>query len=433
MECPAPSVNSSIPSENHRLRRGPPKSLIIVIENILCALQRPAREDDPASTSGHSEDEPLCANEIITSLSNYRQCALHRVAREGCCGVLAASEKNDCWSGPQAKNEDVRPLLDQIFVSTSAGETSAQSLRDRFQGIQSSLFLVNPCNGSLKKTARTRCVDVFGQYKVFDASVLPKTLAIEVSKALNIEHNTDSRTSMDTSGDERTQQADMLVVSMDAAAGQAKEDDAFESACCAVAWLDDFVSFLEQIPGFRDCVILSIVLGGNRQYSIPFLVDYVQKRSIPEELMLSCQNKKTEGKDTDGVNRFNKEKRPYDSQIKDDDGISRCNASEFVGETDRFAAPPRKHPKDPSPHQFSSRSIRRPRQSFQFIGIDRISVDPLLSSIVIHRLQGTIRCDRVARLKLSDVIQRGGGGCILAQHMLHEISYKIGRSSKYGD
>lgn len=42
------------------------------------------------------------------------------------------------------------------------------------------------------------------------------------------------------------------------------------------------------------------------------------------------------------------------------------------------------------------------------------------------------RRDRAERMKLSEAHQRGGQGTILADRMLHEVAYKLGRAPKYG-
>ena len=44
----------------------------------------------------------------------------------------------------------------------------------------------------------------------------------------------------------------------------------------------------------------------------------------------------------------------------------------------------------------------------------------------------TNRRDRVEELSLTSIAARGGGKCILAERMLHEIAYKIDRAPKYG-
>lgn len=46
-----------------------------------------------------------------------------------------------------------------------------------------------------------------------------------------------------------------------------------------------------------------------------------------------------------------------------------------------------------------------------------------------------LRCcrrDGVRGVSLADTRRRGGGGCILAERLLPEIAYKLGRAHKYG-
>lgn len=42
------------------------------------------------------------------------------------------------------------------------------------------------------------------------------------------------------------------------------------------------------------------------------------------------------------------------------------------------------------------------------------------------------RRDAVEALDVGQVQRRGGGGCILAERMLPEVAYKLGRAPKYG-
>ena len=42
------------------------------------------------------------------------------------------------------------------------------------------------------------------------------------------------------------------------------------------------------------------------------------------------------------------------------------------------------------------------------------------------------REDEATRFFEQEIRARGGGGCILAQHLLPELAYKFGRAAKYG-
>jgi hypothetical protein len=76
--------------------------------------------------------------------------------------------------------------------------------------------------------------------------------------------------------------------------------------------------------------------------------------------------------------------------------------------------------------------VRRPRQSAEFSGAAAVAPDVRRPAVVVHRLPGVVRRDGVARLVLGEVRARGGGGAILAERVLPELAYKLGRAPKYG-
>ena len=56
-------------------------------------------------------------------------------------------------------------------------------------------------------------------------------------------------------------------------------------------------------------------------------------------------------------------------------------------------------------------------------------------SAKVHALTSRLRCcrcDNVCGLSLPDIVKNGGGCCILAEHILTELAYKLGRAAKYG-
>eukprot|EP00200_Dunaliella_tertiolecta_P003799 CAMPEP_0202338988 /NCGR_PEP_ID=MMETSP1126-20121109/1041_1 /ASSEMBLY_ACC=CAM_ASM_000457 /TAXON_ID=3047 /ORGANISM="Dunaliella tertiolecta, Strain CCMP1320" /LENGTH=448 /DNA_ID=CAMNT_0048929471 /DNA_START=12 /DNA_END=1358 /DNA_ORIENTATION=- len=76
--------------------------------------------------------------------------------------------------------------------------------------------------------------------------------------------------------------------------------------------------------------------------------------------------------------------------------------------------------------------VNRPVQSFQFSGLSRIEIAHGAPAVVVRHLPGVIRRDRAERMKLSEAHQRGGQGTILADRLMYEIMYKLGRAPKYG-
>eukprot|EP00967_Tisochrysis_lutea_P040043 scaffold48030_cov15-Tisochrysis_lutea.AAC.1 len=68
----------------------------------------------------------------------------------------------------------------------------------------------------------------------------------------------------------------------------------------------------------------------------------------------------------------------------------------------------------------------------QFSGLSRIEIAHGAPAVVVRHLPGVIRRDRAERMKLSEAHQRGGQGTILADRLMYEIMYKLGRAPKYG-
>ena len=60
----------------------------------------------------------------------------------------------------------------------------------------------------------------------------------------------------------------------------------------------------------------------------------------------------------------------------------------------------------------------------------------IIAALVLEprRLICVILCrrDHVQSLSSSDIMMHGGTGCILAEHVLPELAYKLGRAAKYG-
>ena len=56
----------------------------------------------------------------------------------------------------------------------------------------------------------------------------------------------------------------------------------------------------------------------------------------------------------------------------------------------------------------------------------------LLSTLHSCRVCTFCRKDAVQKLDVGEVLERGGGGCILAERLLPEVAYKLGRAPKYG-
>ncbi|KAG2447847.1 hypothetical protein HYH02_007303 [Chlamydomonas schloesseri] len=82
--------------------------------------------------------------------------------------------------------------------------------------------------------------------------------------------------------------------------------------------------------------------------------------------------------------------------------------------------------------------VARPLQSFEFLGLDRLTgpggcgVDVAAPLLVARRLPGVIRRDRAERLTYRDALAAGGLGCVQLERLLPEVAYKVARAPKYG-
>ncbi|KAL4434842.1 hypothetical protein ABPG77_005369 [Micractinium sp. CCAP 211/92] len=167
-------------------------------------------------------------------------------------------------------------------------------------------------------------------------------------------------------------------------------------AGAALAWADELLSQLNQAPGFRDTVLLSIVAGAGEQ-PLSLHPPLVQEQPLLEFYQGPEQPP------------------PHKQQLQH----QQQQQQHLVP-----VVPPRAVPGCPP--------VRRPLQSYQFAGQERVAVDGQRPAAVVHRLPGVIRVDGAAALCLEEVQARGAAGCVLAERLLPEVAYKLGRAPKYG-
>lgn len=162
--------------------------------------------------------------------------------------------------------------------------------------------------------------------------------------------------------------------------------DPMSASCELLEWLDSLVRALDVIPGFKDVCLLSLVIG--------------MAQPPPQQLPMSSWTGEHRKEEPDEVCR---------AAI---DGDARtASGSGWVSR---------------------EWNVRRPMQSYQFSGPYEAKVDATWRAVVVHRLAGVTRRDRVQSLNFADIARSGGGGCILAERMLPEVAYKLGKAPKYG-
>ncbi|EIE26640.1 hypothetical protein COCSUDRAFT_59159 [Coccomyxa subellipsoidea C-169] len=75
--------------------------------------------------------------------------------------------------------------------------------------------------------------------------------------------------------------------------------------------------------------------------------------------------------------------------------------------------------------------VQRPRQSFEFAGLETVRIRHDASVMFAQRLKGVVRQDSSTAFS-AEQCKQGGGGGILLERLMPEIAYKLGRAHKYG-
>lgn len=78
------------------------------------------------------------------------------------------------------------------------------------------------------------------------------------------------------------------------------------------------------------------------------------------------------------------------------------------------------------------RTLRRPKQSWQFRGLNEVEVDVRRPIAIAACLRGVTRVDEGQNFQLGQMMRFGGQGCILLERLIHEIAYKVAKALKYG-
>lgn len=99
-----------------------------------------------------------------------------------------------------------------------------------------------------------------------------------------------------------------------------------------------------------------------------------------------------------------------------------CELSPRVG----TAAPGQQQQQQPE------RKVLRPLQSCEQLAGKPLAVSQQRAILCLRRLPGVIRRDECSRFSLSECCSSSGGLALLADRLLPEIAYKLGRAPKYG-
>lgn len=286
---------------------------------------------------------------------------------------------SDGSTGRLALRAGGSPLLEQLICA--APGSSGESLAGRFLGLHAALWADSAAGAAAGTAAGCEASVVLPSRPAPRAAAQQICSLLEVAPLPKPDAATEQRLARSTASSS-ADSPDMLILALSAEArgagssdGASTEPPSRSTAAGGTAegaagaegrlleWLDALVRELNQVPGFRETVLLTLVLGSG---AVP-----------PSSLALPPQE------------------------------------------------PSRLVPRGCAP-------LSRPRQSYEFAGAQPVSVDVERPALVVHRLAGVIRRDRVAALDPAEVARHGGGGAILAERMLPELAYKLGRAPKYG-
>ncbi|KAI8470765.1 MAG: hypothetical protein J3K34DRAFT_508772 [Monoraphidium minutum] len=163
----------------------------------------------------------------------------------------------------------------------------------------------------------------------------------------------------------------------DTAGGGGALDD---TARAAAEWADRVLRYLNNSPAFRDAVLLAFVL-------TPAGADLGQ--SLLE---------------------------PGGAPLQPGAPVGAGGGAAAAEGEERGTAPP----------------VPRPLQSWQQLGGAPAAAGGRAAALCVRRLPGVVRVDGCARVGLGECLSRGGMGGMLADRLLPEIAYKVGRAPKYG-
>lgn len=173
----------------------------------------------------------------------------------------------------------------------------------------------------------------------------------------------------------KTAPADRPAASV-SAAGQVEAGSASSStssSSCALEWLDSLVRHLGGVQGFRDTVLLSLVLGPGRGQQPPsqlLLLPVQQPVLAPRQPIQPTAAAAEEGDGIRGERAVGGAGGGGGGRVEAQRSVAAAAGNSGV---DDFPA------------------VRRPIQSYQVAGLEQVAVDERRPALVVHRLPGVIR------------------------------------------
>jgi hypothetical protein len=209
---------------------------------------------------------------------------------------------------------------------------------------------------------------------------------------------------------------DMLLMHLDASSSssnssaqqqqgpqdQQQQEQELPSVAAAVellAWLDRTLRYLNNSSAFKDTVLLTVLATPGAAGPLPAAVPLLTAAGgcpIPEAPSSAAQQ---------------------------EDQDSQQQQKSLAGATVQGAA---------AALQPAGRPVLRPLQSWQQLGGAEVDVDVRRPLLCMRRLPGVIRRDDCNRFSLAECCSSTGVLGLLADRLLPEVAYKLGRAPKYG-
>jgi hypothetical protein len=165
------------------------------------------------------------------------------------------------------------------------------------------------------------------------------------------------------------------------------------SSCAALEWADDLLRHLNQAPGFRDTVLLSLVLG-------PGLQPLAQQPLLVQETPLLRPGRRLDAPAAAAAAAA------AAAEPAAAEPAAGGAAAAVAGAAAAGAAAAAAGAAD-------CPAVGRPLQSYQFAGLERVEVDAHRPALVVHRLPGVIRQAR-SPLRCPIAVSRSPGAPLLA-------------------
>jgi hypothetical protein len=184
---------------------------------------------------------------------------------------------------------------------------------------------------------------------------------------------------------------------------QAEESPSVAAAVVVLAWLDRTLRYLNNSSAFKDTVLLTVLATPGAAGALPAAVPLLQGAGgcpVSGTLQSAAQQ---QAKDN---------QKQQQQQKKNPAGAAGQQAAAVL--------------------QPAGRPVLRPLQSWQQLGGAEIAVDVKRPLLCLRRLPGVIRRDSCSRFSLAECCSSTGVLGLLADRLIPEVAYKLGRAPKYG-